>query len=167
MRVSIAFVFHLLGLGLLTTSLVAGFILDRKIRKEPDVHLKIYTAGIAKSIGLLSPIAGILLLLTGIANIHNRFLGSPVAWYTEGWLVAKIILYVVLVFNGMFYGPGLVRSRLKIYRSQSEQAVLANPDVTIRSLNKQITMFYAVQTILFLFIIYISVFGTGKHPGVI
>jgi hypothetical protein len=167
MRVSYAFVLHLLGVGILTTSLLAGFILDRRFRREPDLRLKLYTAGISRTIGLLSPFAALLLLLTGIANIHNRFLGSASAWYAEGWLVAKIILYVVMVFNGLFYGPGLMRSRLKIIRSQVEQAAPMNADTLIRSYNNQLTLFYAVQTLLFLFIVYISVFGTAKHPGVI
>ena len=167
MRVSYAFVLHLLSVGILTTTLLAGFILDRKLRKEPDLRLKLYTAGISRVIGLLSPVAAVLLLVTGIANIHNRFLGSTSAWYEEGWLVAKIIVYVVMVFNGIFYGPGLMRSRLKIIRSQAEQAGPANADTLIRSYDKQLTLFYAVQTLLFLFIVYISVFGTAKHPGVI
>jgi hypothetical protein len=167
MRVSITFVFHLLSIGTLMTTLVAGFILDRKIRREPDIHLKIYTAGLSKSIGLLSPVAAILLLLTGIANIHNRFVGYPSEWYSEGWLVAKIILYAVMVFNGMFYGPGLMRGRLKVLRSQAEQSAPTNADSQIRSYNTQITLFYAVQIMLFLLIVYISVFGTAKHPGAI
>jgi len=167
MRVSIAFVLHLLSFGILTTTLLAGFILDRRLRKVPDFQSKLTTAGISKTIGLLSPVATILLLLTGIANIHNRFLGSTSAWYAEGWLVAKIVLYVVMVFNGMFYGPGLMRSRLKILRSQAEQTAPLNADTSIRSLNKQITLFFVVQTLLFLLIVYSSVFGTAKHPGVI
>ena len=167
MRVSITFVLHLLSIGILTTTLVAGFILDRKIRKEPDVRLKIYTAALSKSIGLLSPVAAILLLLTGIANIHNRFFGYPSEWYTEGWLVAKIILFVVMVSNGMFYGPGLMRGRLKVFRSLVEQSAPTYADTQIRSYNTQITLFYAVQILLFLLIVYTSVFGTAKHPGAI
>jgi hypothetical protein len=167
MRVSVAFVLHLLSIGILTTSLLAGFILDRKLRREPDLRLKLYVAGISRIIGLLSPLAAMLLLITGIANIHNRFLGSTSAWYTEGWLVAKIILYVVMVLNGMFYGPGLLRGRLKILRSQAEKTAPMNADTSLRSFNNQLTLFYAVQTLLFLFIIYISVFGSAKHPGVL
>jgi hypothetical protein len=167
MRVSITFILHLLSIGILTTTLLAGFILDRKMRKESDVRLKIYIAGLSKSIGLLSPVAAILLLLTGIANIHNRFFGYPSEWYTEGWLVAKIILYVVMISNGIFYGPGLMRRRLKITQSLADQSAPMNADTTIRSINRQITLFYTVQTVLFLLILYISVFGTAKHPGAI
>ena len=167
MRVSVAFVIHLLSIGLLMTTLLGGFILDRKIRSELDVRMKLFTAGIARMFGLLSPLAAVLLLLTGIVNIHNRYLGATSVWYTEGWLVAKVVLYVVMVFNGMVYGPGLTRSRVKIFKSQIDQT--ASPDVgaQIRSINKQLTLFYLVQMLLLLFIVYLSVFGSAKHPGVI
>lgn len=165
MRASIAFVFHLIGFGILATTLLAGFIVDRKFRSEPDFNLKLNIAKISRTIGLLSPFAALLMLASGIGNIHNRYLGSSQSWYDEGWLVAKIILYVVLVFNGLFYGPGLTRNRLKIVKAQAEQSATPNADERIQSLNKQITLFYIVQTLLFLFIIYISVFGSAKHPG--
>lgn len=167
MRASVAFVLHLLSLGILMTTLLGGFILDRKIRSELDVRMKLFTAGIARTFGLLSPLAAVLLLLTGIANIHNRFLGSTAVWYTEGWLVAKVILYVVMVFNGMVYGPGLTRSRVKIFKSQIDQTAPPDAGALIRSINKQLTLFYLVQMLLLLFIVYLSVFGSAKHQGVI
>jgi hypothetical protein len=165
MRVSIAFVVHLLSVGIITTTLLAGFIIDRKIRKEPDVRLRLYLSGLSRSIGLWSPVAAILLLITGIANIHNRFLGSSTDWYSEGWLVAKIVLYVVIVLNGMLYGPRLMRSRVGVFKTMTGQTVPADADATLRSLNRQIFSFYIIQMVLFLLILYISVFGTAKHPG--
>jgi hypothetical protein len=167
MRVSIAFVLHLLSLGLLMTTLLGGFILDRKIRSELDVRMKLFTAGIARIFGLLSPVAAVLLLVTGIVNIHNRLLGSTSDWYTEGWLVAKVILYVVMVFNGMVYGPRLTRTRVKIFKSQIDQTASPDAGAQIRSINKQLTLLYLVQFLLLLFIVYLSVFGSAKHPGII
>jgi hypothetical protein len=167
MRASISFVLHLLGFGVLTTTLLSGFVLERKFRSDIDFKLKLYTAGISRVIGLLSPFAALLLLVTGIGNIHNRMLGSSQAWYNEGWLVAKIILYAVMVFNGLFYGPALTRNRLKAMKAQAEQSAPPDAEVLIRSSNKQITMFYLVQTLLLLFVVFLSVFGSGKHPGVI
>jgi apolipoprotein N-acyltransferase len=115
--------------------------------------MKLHTAEIARIFGLLSPLAAVLLLVTGIANIHNRFLGSTGSWYAEGWLVAKVILYVVMVFNGMVYGPGLTRSRVKIFKSQIEQTASPDAGAQIRSINKQLTLFYLVQVLLLLLIV--------------
>lgn len=167
MKVSINFLLHLIGFGILCTTLLAGFVLDRKLRAQTDYSLKLFTSGIAKTIGLLSPVAAILLLATGIGNIHNRTLGSPLSWYGEGWLVAKIILFVLLVLNGMIYGPRLTRNRTKLVKGLSEQSAPANAEELIKSYNTQITLFYLVQTVLLLLILVLSVLGTGKHPGVI
>ncbi|MGA3242998.1 MAG: hypothetical protein ABSE41_00135 [Bacteroidota bacterium] len=165
MKVSITFLFHLIGFGILCTTLLAGFMLDRKFRAQTDYSLKLFTAGIARTIGLLSPVAAILLLATGIGNINNRYLGSPLAWYNEGWLVAKIMIFVVLVLNGMIYGPRLTRNRTKLVKALSDQSAPANAEELMRSYNTQITLFYLVQTVLLLLILFLSVFGTGKHPG--
>jgi hypothetical protein len=167
MRVSIVFLLHLIGFGILTTSLLAGFILERKFRREEDFGLKLYTAGISRIIGLLSPIAAALMLLSGIGNIHNRYLGSVLSWYDEGWLVAKIVLFAILVVNGAVYGPRLIRQRLKLLRAQAEQSLPPNVHESVRSYNRQITLFYCIQTLLLVLILYLSVYGTAKHPGVI
>jgi hypothetical protein len=167
MKVSITFLLHLVGFGVLCTTLLAGFIVDRKFRSETDFSLKLFTSQIARTIGLLSPFAAILLLATGIGNIHNRYLGSTLSWYSEGWLVAKIIVFVVLVLNGMIYGPRLTRNRTKLVKALSEQLAPANAEELIRSYNTQITLFYLVQTVLLFLVLVLSVLGTGKHPGVI
>jgi uncharacterized membrane protein SirB2 len=167
MRVSITFLLHLVGFGVLCTTLLAGFIVDRKLRSQTDYNLKLYTSQIARMIGLLSPIAAVLLLATGIGNIHNRFLGTTLSWFDEGWLVAKIILFALSILNGMIYGPRLTRGRTKLIKALAEQSAPANAEELMRSYNTQITLFYLVQTVLLLLILLLSVFGTGKHPGVL
>ena len=167
MRVSITFLLHLVGFGVLCTTLLAGFILDRKFRAQTDYNLKLHTAGIARTIGLLSPVAALLLLATGIGNIHNRYAGSPLSWFDEGWLVAKIIIFVLSVLNGSLTGPRLSKGRAKLVKALSEQSAPANAEELIRSYNSQITLFYLVQTVFLILILFVSVFGTGKHPGLI
>ncbi|HTY38050.1 MAG TPA: hypothetical protein VMH23_13115 [Bacteroidota bacterium] len=167
MKVSIVFLVHLLGFGILSASLLGGFILDRKLRSQPDLALKLYTASVGRILGLLSPIAALLLLASGIGNIYNRYAGSSVSWFSEGWLVAKIVLFVLIVLNGALYGPRLTLGRSKLLKSMQDQTAPANADALSRSLNNQITLFYLVQTILLLLIVFLSVFGTGKHPGLI
>lgn len=165
MTVSISFFFHLIAFGLLVTTVFSGFVLDRKFRKESDHRQRLTIAGISRTIGLLSPVAAVLLLVSGIGNIHNRLIGPEMSWYSEGWLVAKIVVYVIMVLNGMVYGPRLTRGRLKLLSAMAEQSAPPNADATLRSFNRQLTMFYFVQTLLLLLVLYISVFGSGKHPG--
>lgn len=147
------------------SSVVAGFVLDRKFRKASDHKVRLAIAGASRTMGLLSPVAAVLLLMTGIGNIHELFAGTDTNWYSQGWLVAKIVLYAIMVLNGSFYGPSLTRGRLKLLSSIEDQSAPPGVESALQSTNNQITLFYLVQSLFLLLIIYVSVFGSGKHPG--
>ncbi|MEK6756289.1 MAG: hypothetical protein AABZ02_09075 [Bacteroidota bacterium] len=165
MRFSFNFILHLLGFGVLVTTLLAGFILDRKFRSEQNVDLKLYVGGIVRTIGLLSPLAAFILFTTGIGNIYNRYADSTTSWYQEGWLVAKIMVFVLMLLNGVIYGPKLSRSRMNLVKTMRDNTAPADPEKLLALINRQLTLFYLVQTVLLLLIIYLSVFGSAKHPG--
>lgn len=167
MRASPVFILHLLGFGLLVASIAGGFLLDRTIRKETDVKLRLFAGHISRKLGLLSPFAALILLITGIANIQNMFVNSSKSWYEEGWLVAKVILYGVMLLNGTLYGPKLSRARMRFLESLSKDPGVAGTGDPLKSHNRQITLFYIVQTLLLLLILIVSVTGTGKHPGIL
>lgn len=167
MSPSLFFVLHLLSFGVLVTTLLAGFILDRKLRSEKNLDLKIYVGTIARMIGLLSPLAALLLLLSGIGNIYNRYAGATISWFQEGWLVAKIMFFALMLLNGVVYGPKLSRSRMNLLKAIRDQTAPPEAEKLLASVNRQLTLFYLVQTVLLLVILYLSVFGSGKHPGVI
>jgi putative copper export protein len=164
---SINFLFHILGVGLVCTSLFGGWILERRMRAENDWDQKVFIGKIGKRFGLLSPFASLLLLLTGIINIFNLYDGNITQWYTEGWLVAKIILFAFLLINGAMFGPILIRRRSKIIQSIAEKTPLADAEANINILTKSITTFYLVQSLIVLIILYLSIAGGGKHSGIL
>lgn len=154
---TLAFSLHLIGFGILSATIVGGWILDRKLRAQSDLPSKLLVGSISKSIELLSPIAAILLLGSGIANIFFRYADPLGQWFSEGWLVFKLILFVVLLLNGMVFGPKLIRTRLKIVQSkEADQSRL-------HAINNQITLFYITQTLFVLIILLVSLLGTAKH----
>jgi hypothetical protein len=167
MIVSFAFIFHLLGFGLITTSLLAGWILERRIRKVSDWNQKLLLLSASRSIGLLSPIASFIMLITGIANIVNVFGTSFSVVYSVGWLAAKIILFAFMLVNGAIFGPILSRKRTKLIQSIVAQSAPADAEDTVIVYSKNLSTFYFVQTLLLLIILFLSVWGTGKHAGVI
>jgi NADH:ubiquinone oxidoreductase subunit 6 (subunit J) len=107
------------------------------------------------------------MLLTGIVNIFNLYDGNINLWYTEGWLIAKIILFAFLLINGAIFGPILVRRRKKLIRGITEKTTMDDAEITINILSKSITTFYLVQFLLLIIILFLSVVGGGKHPGII
>ncbi|MGD0591309.1 MAG: hypothetical protein ABSA44_11000 [Bacteroidota bacterium] len=167
MNGSINFLFHLIGFGLLFTALWGGWILEQRIRAEKNWDQKLFLGKINRRFGLLSSIASIIMLLTGIVNIFNLHHGNINLWYIEGWLIAKIILFAFLLVNGAIFGPILIRRRTKLMQGISEKTAPEDAEATIKIMNKSISTFYLVQFLLLMIILYLSVAGGGKHPGII
>jgi hypothetical protein len=167
MSVSFSFIFHLLGFGLITTSLVAGWMLERRIRKTGDWNQKLLLISASRTIGLLSPIASFIMLVTGIGNIINVFGPSFSVVYSVGWLAAKIILFAFMLVNGAVFGPILSRKRTKLIQSLAAQSAPADAEETVAIYSKNLSTFYFVQALLLLLILFLSVWGTGKHTGIL
>jgi uncharacterized membrane protein len=166
MNGSFNFLFHLIGFGFIFTALFGGWILERRIKAEKEWNQKLFLGKISRRFGLLSPIASIIMLLTGIVNIFNLHHGNINLWYIEGWLIAKIILFAFLLINGAIFGPILVRRRTKLMQRISEKTAPEDAEATIKIMNKSISTFYLVQFLLLMIILYLSVAGGGKHPGI-
>ena len=162
---SIVFLLHLIGFSLVSALVVTGWILNHRFIKEPDLSLKLYVGGIARTLAYLSPIAALLLLFTGIGNIYNLYYGTSGSWYEEGWLVIKVILFGVMLVNGMLFGPLMSTKRIKLVREMMEKGITDQATKQLSDLNSQLRWFSLVQTVLLLGIIFFSAFGTLKHPG--
>lgn len=160
------FLLHIITFGLAGGLLTSNIVLEMKLRREQEWGKKLFIGGLMKTFGTLSPLVIALFLLTGIGNIHNRYMGAPEAWYTEGWLVAKIILFAILATNGLVFGPSLSKKRMMLIKSIGDKAAPADAENTLKGLNGQVSLFLFVQTILLLSIVFLSVFGGAKHPGV-
>lgn len=163
---SLGFYFHIIGVGLVFVIVVGGWAVNWKIVREKEVRLQLYLSKSARLIGLASPFIALLLLLTGIANIYNRDLGTDLHWYGEGWLVAKLIFFVIFVVNGAVFGAILARKRTSLLQSISDQKSPDNADGLLKNFNRQFAWLYLVQFLLLFIIIFLSTFGDGKHPGV-
>jgi len=159
------FLFHLVGFGFVAGIVIANVVLDRKFRREPDWGKKLYIGGIMKTFGMFGPFITVLLLITGIGNIHNLYIDAPEPWYAQGWLVMKVILFAVMATNGLVFGPGLSKKRIMLIKGIAEKSAPADAEESLKVLNNQISIFLLVQSLLLISIIFLSAFGTGKHPG--
>lgn len=165
MNGSYDFFLHIIAVCTLFTAIAGGWFLHLKIHGEKDIKLKIYLGGVGRIIGPLSAISGILLLITGIGNIYNRYLGSELHWYSEGWLVAKIIFFAIAVVNGSVQGGMLSRKRMALLQSIDQKNAPADAEALLKGVDRQFSWHYLVQFLLLFIIIFLSVFGDGKHPG--
>jgi len=147
--------FHFIGLGLLVTAMVAGFILNSHYRKAKDIQSKATILRVAKPIGLISPFASGLMLITGIGNMHS--LGYSVL-DLPGWLGYKIVLYAIAVVSGIMFG-NLSRKRGALVAQMAAGNTPPKGDETLQNYDRQVGVSYLVMTLLFLLILFLSIVG--------
>lgn len=146
--------FHLIGFGLLATTSVAGIILHLQYRNAADLRAKAALLRAMKPIGLLSPVAILVMLGTGIGNM----LAIGVGLLTLGWLTAKIIFFAIAVISGVLFG---LKSKRRGALVQKMAAGSAPPfaEEMLQALDRQIVLFHVVMPLLLLIILYLSVIG--------
>jgi len=158
-------ILHLIAFGLVSATLIPGIVLNRKLVAEKDFGRKMQIGGVMRIFGAFAVYNVILLLITGIGNIYNRYSGTSIAWYSESWLVIKIILFAVLALNGLFVAPRLMMGRMMIIKSMADKTAAADAEQKLSGCNRKVSLFFLVQAVLLLAVLYLSVFGPGKHPG--
>ena len=162
---SYIFLVHMFGFSLISAAVIAGWLLNVRFAAEKELTLKLYIGGLLRMIGLLSPLAALVLLISGIGNIYNLYHETPVHWYEQSWLVVKVILFGVMLVNGSVFGPEMSRKRMRLIQAMLDEGDNDEKRNQLADLNKQIHWFYLVQSVLLVGIVFFSVFGTLKHPG--
>jgi uncharacterized membrane protein SirB2 len=147
--------FHFIGFGLLLTTTVAGYILNAQYKKAPDFQSKAIILRSMKPIGLLSPIALLLMLITGIGNM--QMLGYTVL-DLPGWLAYKIVLFAIAIISGIIFSVKS-RKRATLVQEIASGKAPSNAQEMVGSYDKQINLFYFVLSILIIMILLLSING--------
>lgn len=150
----ITLVIHIFGFGLLVTVMVAGFILHRQYKKAPDLQSKAIILKAARPIGLISPVAILLMLVTGIGNMHAIGVGL----FDLGWLSAKIAVFVVAALSGTLMGV-TARKRGALVGQMAAGKAPEDADRRLGGYDRQMAIFYVVMPLLLLVILCLTVYG--------
>jgi uncharacterized membrane protein SirB2 len=142
--------FHFIGFGLLITTLVAGLLLESQFRRAQDTQTKLTILRSLRRIGLLSPIAMLIMLITGIGNMQAT--GSGI--FTHGWLTAKIMFFALVVISGVIFA---IKSRKRGALVESAGTGKEDTGSLVRNHNRQVSLFYIVLTLLMMIILFLSV----------
>ena len=150
----ISLFFHFVGIGLFFTILVAGTILEFQYRKTQSLEARETLLRALKPIGLLSPVATLIMLGSGIGNMTA--LGAGI--FSMGWLTAKIFFFALVVVSGLLFG---IKSRKRgaIVRSMVRGEAPENTGERLQEYNKQLAMSYVAMMILLVIILGLSVYG--------
>ena len=150
----LALLFHFLGLGLFVTIQVAGFVLEFQYKKAPDLQTKAVILRALRPIGLLSPVAVVIMIITGLINMNQL----AIEFSTFMWLQEKLAVFVVAVVVGVFFGIR-ARKRGALVASMIQGKAPNDAETQLRGLDKQIMILSIVMPILFLAVVYLAVQG--------
>jgi uncharacterized membrane protein len=145
---------HFVGLGLIFTSIIAGWILTGHYKRSGDWNAKSIHVRSLRAIGLLSPIGVLVMLVSGIGNMT---LGPrPYTLFSDSWLSTKLVLVVLLVAAGVFFG---IKSghRTKLVHRVAAGSAPGDAEETIRALDRQQRWFYVLEAVLLLIILVLSI----------
>ena len=149
---------HFLGFGLLFSTLVAGWILHGQYKNAKEFSTKAVILRSLRPIGLLSPIGILLMLITGIGNMHVRGLGL----FSEAWLSTKIVVYAIASINGIVFGARAGK-RGKLIGLMADGSAPQGTDKSVDALDRQLRLFYIIQFVLLLIILTLSIVKPGRY----
>lgn len=151
--------FHLIGLGLLCTTIFGGLIIEQRIRSEKDWNYKLILTKLYNRFYWIFIIASFISILTGILLMIDVYGPQTNIFNAEGWLVAKIILFGFFIVNGIFLGPTIIRKRTKSIQNVLDKST--EEEHNIKVFGKNILTYYLIQLILLVVIIVLSVIGSS------
>lgn len=163
----ITLLLHFIGFGIIATLNIAGIILNKQYKKAPDLQSKGAILRAMKPIGMLSPAAIIIMLVTGIGNmqlIGIRFVGRTMDGAYEpgildiGWLTGKVILFLIVAIYGVLFG---IKSRKRgaLVGSMIQGKAPANAEELLRQYDKQINMSYMIFPVIVIAILFLAIYG--------
>ncbi len=144
--------FHFIGIGMLCTSLFAGWALNTRYRQMPDWKTRVQFLKALRLVGLFSPAGVVVMVASGIVNMYALRL-----WvFSEAWLSAKLVLFAIMIAAGI---PFAIRSgrRTKLARAIAEGHAPEDTSQLITAIDRQLRIFYVIQTVLLLVILALSI----------
>ena len=152
--------FHFVGLGLIATMLTTAWLLQRQYKSASDYSTKSVILNSGRLVGMLSPFAILLILISGIGNMSVRDL----EFTTETWLTVKICLFLVAMVNGIVFG---IRSKKRgmLVGQMAKGTPPENAEKTLAGMDRYSLIFLIVQTILIIVILALAVWKPGTSRG--
>ncbi len=150
--VALSLFFHIVGVSLLLGGTVFIRMLESQFHKAatPAEAGAIHRA--LSRIGMVSPFASLLLLITGTFNI----LLLHIAVNETPWLEAKLVCFILMIPVGILQG--------KAYRKRSDAVVAVTPsagpkDGNVEMLTRRIALFWKVQSTLIVAALAMTLYG--------
>ncbi len=145
---------HFLGYGLLISVLIVTPILEFYLHRMESHEDASKIATIVSKIGLLSPVAVLFLVVSGILMMD--FWGYGL--FSHGWLTGKLLIFLVMIVTGAYSSITVGKERRKIYQDLIDGKDNPKlPGELLRIHNTQ-SQYTRIQTLFLLMILIFSVY---------
>lgn len=144
---------HLIGFGMLFTSVLGAWILQAHYRGTSDWNTRAALLRVVRSIGLLSALAVVVMLLSGLGNIFALGLGSQM----PGWLQVKLVLFVIAWAAGIYSATGGKR-RTALVRQIADGTAGEGAPALVSRMDARASIILLLQSTLLFAIVVLSVF---------
>jgi len=143
---------HLIGFAMLFTSVLGAWILRAHYGGTTEWKMKVTILRIVRSFGILSAIAVVIMLLSGLGNIYALGLNAQM----PGLLQAKLVLFVLAWAAGILSAVGgRRRAALVVQIAEGNAAEDARAEAS--SMDARANLMLVIQSVLLLAIIILSV----------
>ena len=145
---------HFVGVGLIFTTIIGGWLLNGQYRRAADWNTKVLILKALRPIGLLSPLAVVVMLLSGVGNMTLGV--RTFTLFSDSWLSYKLVFFLILVVSGIFFGVRSAR-RSKLIGQLAAGSAPGNVHEVLRALDRQQVIAFLFQVVLLLLILALSI----------
>ncbi len=150
----ITLLFHFIGMGLLVAVQVAGFVVGKQYKKAQNLQTKATLLKVMRPIGLLSPIAVVIMIVSGIGNMHT----FQIALADFSWLQIKIVIFAIAAILGIVMGI-ISKKRSSLVDVMLQGKVPPEAEANLKKYDGLMQVFSIITPILLLAILCLSVYG--------
>jgi uncharacterized membrane protein SirB2 len=151
---ALSLVLHIVGVSVLLGGTLFIRILESRFRKAENPSAAAVIHDSISAIGVLSPFASLLLLVTGIANIilvHIDVFSTP-------WLELKLACFLLAIPTGIAQGKAY-RSRAGLVTAVVQKVQSGDNGRTIEMLTRRCEILWKIQTTLIVAALVLTIFG--------
>lgn len=144
---------HIVGVGLIFAGIVAVPVVESMFRSALDARSAHTLHKVIMRLGLITPVASGVLLISGIFNI----IAAQLIIFREGWLILKLVFFIIMLIIGFLQGRSFrIRGRIVEAIALDNAPETAATDIAM--LTRRLATFGRIQTSLLLLILLVTLF---------
>ncbi len=150
---------HMVAVFLLGGIMVGTLMIEKHLRLTADWPSRARLGMLGRNLGMLSPIASGLLLMSGIGNMVTfGYTMSQAYGPAATWLGVKITLFLIAVVNGTVTSIRMGKKRMAIGATVRGGGSSEQGEAALKATFGTMNVFFAVQFLLVIGILFLVVF---------